>query len=148
MKISLVLIGFIGLLGGVLAQGLRVEEAWVRRVPGNITAAYMVLFNPGPRPVVIIGAETPIATRTEFHQSVPVPGSARERLDTVGMQRVHRLEVPARGRLELLPGRFHLMLYGLREKRSAPLREGESVRITLLLEGGGRFNMVAPAQMR
>lgn len=136
------------LLGLALAQpSLQLHEGWVRRLPGNITAAYMVLVNPGPHPVRILSVSTPIATRVEFHQTTKA-GGRDNLLDLSTMRRVEFLEVPARGRLEILPGGFHLMLYGLREKRRQPLREGEMVEFTLHLSGGGRIRLSLPAQMR
>jgi copper(I)-binding protein len=136
------------LLGLALAQpSLQLQEGWVRRLPGNITAAYMVLVNPGPQAVRILAVSTPIATRVEFHQTTKAGG--RDNLqDLSTMRRVEFLEVPARGRLEILPGRLHLMLYGLREKRRQPLREGEMVEFTLHLSGGGQIRLSLPAQMR
>lgn len=120
--------------GLALAQpGLRLEEGWVRRVPGDITAAFLVLYNPTDKPIRIVGASTPIATRVEFHQTTQADGQRR---DMLAMRQVDALTVPAKGRLEMLPGGYHLMLYGLREKNPEPLAEGRKVPITLQLEGG------------
>ncbi len=138
------------LLGGLAwAQPvLELKEGWIRRVPGNITAAYLVLYNPGPRPVRIVGASTPIATRVEFHQATSSRGHSHDHSDVSAMKRVGFLEVPARGRLEVLPGKYHLMLYGLREKNLQPLQEGQRVPLTLRLEGGATLTFTLPVQMR
>ncbi|MBO1437835.1 copper chaperone PCu(A)C [Meiothermus sp. CFH 77666] len=141
---ALVAVLFAGL---ALAQPtLRLEEGWVRRVPGNITAAYMVLYNPTDKPLKIVGASTPIATRVEFHQTTH--SGHDEHLDLSAMRRVEALTVPARGRLKILPGGYHLMLYGLREKNPRPLAEGQKVPITLRLEGGASLTFTLTAQMR
>ncbi len=130
-----------------LAQpALRLEEGWVRRVPGNITAAYLVLYNPSSQPVKILGASSPIATRVEFH--LTTQGGHENHLDISAMKRVDTLVVPARGRLEILPGKYHLMLYGLREKNPRPLQEGQKIPLTLRLEGGTSLTFTLTAQMR
>jgi copper(I)-binding protein len=129
------------LVGLAQAQpSLKLEQGWIRRVPGDITAAYMVLYNPGSKPVRIVGAQTPIATRVEFHQTTHGShGGHGNHLDLSAMRRVAFLEVPARGRLELKPGGYHLMLYGIREKNPRPLREGQKVPLTLLLDNGSKL---------
>jgi len=135
------------LLIPALAQpALKLEQGWIRRVPGNITAAYLVLYNPGSKPVRIVGAQTPIATRVEFHQTIH--GGHGDHLDLSTMKRVAFLEVPARGRLELKPGGYHLMLYGIREKNPKPLQEGQKVPLTLVLDNGGKLVLNLSVEMR
>lgn len=134
------------LLGLAQAQPLKLEQGWVRRVPGNITAAYLVLYNPTDKPIRIVGASTPVAIRVEFHQTTH--GGQDDHLDVSAMKRVEALVVPARGRLEILPGKYHLMLYGLREKNHRPLQEGQKVLLTLKLEGGATLTFTLTAQMR
>ncbi|MCX7602119.1 MAG: copper chaperone PCu(A)C [Meiothermus sp.] len=135
------------LAGFALAQPtLRLEQGWVRRVPGNITAAYLVLYNPTDKPLKIVGASTPIATRVEFHQTTQA--GHQDHLDLSAMRRVDALTVPAKGRLQILPGGYHLMLYGLREKNPRPLAEGQKVPLTLRLEGGASLTFTLTAQMR
>lgn len=125
---------------------LKLEQGWVRWVPGNITAAYLVLYNPSNRPIRIVGASTPIATRVEFH--LTTRAGYDDHLDISAMRRVEALTVPARGRLEVLPGKYHLMLYGLREKNPRPLQEGQKVPLTLRLEGGATLTFILTVQMR
>ncbi|GIW34150.1 copper chaperone PCu(A)C [Meiothermus sp.] len=133
--------------GLALAQPtLRLEEGWVRRVPGNITAAYLVLYNPTDKPIRIVGASTPIATRVEFHQTTQAGND--QHLDLSAMRRVDALTVPAKGRLKILPGGYHLMLYGLREKNPKPLAEGQKVTLTLRLEDGTKVTFTLTVEMR
>lgn len=141
------LASFLILLGLAQAQPiLKLEQGWVRRVPGNITAAYLVLYNPTNKPIRIVGASTPVATRVEFHQTIH--DGQNDHLNVSAMKRVEALVVPARGRLEILPGKYHLMLYGLREKNPRPLQEGQKVLLTLKLEGGTSIAFTLTAQMR
>lgn len=125
---------------------LKLEQGWIRRVPGNITAAFLVLYNPSSKPVRIVGAQTPIATRVEFHQTTH--SSHGDHLDLSAMKRVTFLEVPARGKLEIMPGGYHLMLYGIREKNPRPLQEGQKVPLTLLLDNGSKLVLNLSVEMR
>lgn len=127
---------------------LRLEQGWVRRVPGNITAAYLTLYNPGDRPIRIVGASSPVATRVEFHETTQGCTGRCERSEISVMRRVDSLLVPARGRLQLIPGKFHLMLYGLREKNPRPLQEGQKVPLTFRLEGGATLTLSLTVQKR
>ncbi len=131
-------------------QGLRVENAWIRLVPGKTTAAYMVLVNTGARPIRVLGVGSPIAARGELHQTQFVDPNDHlgmdhshtpemKGLEVTGMRPVKELLVPARGRLELKPGGIHLMLIDVRQ----PLRQGQQVRLTLRLEGGRTLNVDA-----
>jgi len=138
---------FFALVGlGQAQPTLKLEQGWIRRVPGNITAAYLVLYNPTNQPIRIVGASTPIATRVEFHQTTHTGHD--DHLDISAMKRVEALTVPARGRLEILPGKYHLMLYGLREKNPRPLQEGQKVPLTLRLQGGATLTFTLTAEMR
>lgn len=125
---------------------LKLEQGWIRRVPGNITAAFLVLYNPTNQPIRIVGASAPIATRVEFHQTTHAGHNDHQ--DISAMKRVEFLTVPARGRLEILPGKYHLMLYGLREKNPRPLQEGQKVPLTLRLQGGATITFTLTAEMR
>ncbi len=145
-------LGMLLLLGCGLAQSqnLRVENAWVRLVPGKTTAAYMVLINTGARPVRVLSVSSPAAARGELHQTQFVDPNDHlgmdhsynpemRGLEVTGMRPVKELVVPARGRLELKPGGLHLMLIDVRQ----PLRQGQQVRLTLRLQGGQTLHVDA-----
>ncbi len=130
------------LLVPALAQA-RVEGGWVRLVPPVLkdTAAYLTLVNPGPKPLRLLGGETPIAQRVSIHRE------QREHRDghtVLGMRPLPHLDIPPRGRLEFRPGGYHLMLEGLKR----PLKPGEKVELVLLFEGGLRLKVVLPVEMR
>jgi copper(I)-binding protein len=127
------------LLGGTTMAGptetLQVREAYVREMPpGQSTSAgYMKLVNPGKRAVALIGATSDGAGQVEIHRH-------RHEGGTMQMERVMRLEVPARGQLVFAPGGYHLMLINL--KRS--YRAGDKINVTLLDEEGKLYPAVFP----
>jgi copper(I)-binding protein len=113
---------------------IQVEEAWVRAVDGlNVnTAAYMTLRNTGKAPDRLIGVRAEIARMTGIHRTtIDERGLAR-------MTEVEALDLPARGAAVLEPGGFHIMLVGV-----GSLVEGDTVEITLLLEGSGSLDIAA-----
>ena len=68
-------------------------------------------------------------------------GLHRTTIDERGLARmneVEALDIPAGGAAALEPGGFHIMLMGV-----GSLVEGDTVEITLLLEGSGPLDIVA-----
>ena len=113
---------------------IQVEDAWVRGVAGlNVnTAAYMTLRNKGSAPDRLTGARSEIARMTGLHRTtIDEKGLAR-------MGEVDALDLPAGGTAQLEPGGFHIMLTGV-----GSLVEGDTVEITLLLEGSGPLDVAA-----
>lgn len=121
----------------LLAQPLSVENARVRAVPpvSATTAAFLVLHNPGEHDLAVVGARSPAAGIAELHHHVDVDG-------VMQMRRVGEIVVPAGGSTELAPGGLHLMLIDL----VAPLREGDEVEITLVLDGDETLTLSAPVK--
>lgn len=60
------------------------------------------------------------------------------------MRNVKFLEIPARGRLELKPSGKHLMLLSLKR----PLREGETIPLTLYFADGTGLELAVKVQNR
>jgi copper(I)-binding protein len=142
MKQILTLLGAL-LLSAAMAQtvNLRLIEGWVRLPPPVLksTVAYMVLENPGARPLRLTGGSAEVAG-TVMPMSDYV--ETRNGVEVKGMREVRFLEIPAGGRLELKPGGKHLMLIGLQR----PLREGERIMFNLRFEGGGTARVVLSVQ--
>lgn len=129
-----VLLGNLLLTGLVLAQPkIEVKDAWVREVPptSKMSAAYMVIENHGKEADKLVDVSNNASKITEIHE-------------TVGgkMRRVKALEIPAQGKVELKPGGYHMMLINL----DKPLKEGESVEITLKFEKSGEIKIQAPVK--
>ena len=101
-----------------------VEDAWVRAtVPGQpVAAAYLKLRS--ARTAALVAVRTPVTARAEIHEMRMEGGIMR-------MRPVARLELPAGKTVELEPGGYHLMLMSI----TKPLRPGEVVPITLVIEG-------------
>jgi periplasmic copper chaperone A len=108
-----------------------VETPWSRATPpgARIGVGFMRLNNAGAAERVV-GASSPVAARVEMHLT------SREG-DVMKMRQVDSFEIPAGGTFELKPGGAHLMLMDLRR----PLKQGETVPLTLKLAKGGELEM-------
>jgi copper(I)-binding protein len=109
------------------AWALQASGGWMRAMPpGQPTAAaYLTLRNADDKSARLVAASTPVARRVEIHESSQVDGMWR-------MRKLDSLAIPAGGSVTLAPGGVHLMLLGL----TRPVREGDSLTITLELDNG------------
>lgn len=109
------------------AQGLELSGGWTRpALKGGTAAGYFTARNAGRAPLTIVGADTPVAERAQFHQSETSGGVMRMRHEpgvTLG---------PGQS-IAFQPGGRHLMIMGL----NRPLKAGETVTVTLRMAGGG-----------
>ncbi len=115
----------------------RVKDPWVREVlPGqDLTGAFLVLENAGHEPDFLVAASCDCAKTVEIHRMVQADGRMK-------MEKMNRLEIPAGGKVELKPGGFHLMLFGVRKD----LKAGATVTLELRFEHGGVVKVEAPVK--
>lgn len=106
-----------------LAQ-LQVKDSWVRAtVPQQRTSgAFMQLSSSSD--VRLVAARTPVAGIVELHEM-------KMENDVMKMGAVSGIDIPAGKTVELAPGGYHIMLMDLKRQ----LKEGETVPITLVVEG-------------
>jgi copper(I)-binding protein len=110
------------LSGLVAAQAApSVSEAWVAAPAAGATTAdaYVVVDNPTMYEIFVVSVTADIAGSAEI-----VQGDAGER--------IKELSVPSYGRTELKPGAVRIRLKDLK----GPLKEGDSVALTLTTDGG------------
>jgi copper(I)-binding protein len=127
------------------APNITVTGAWSR--PAVDTAVvYGIVRNLGPRPVVVVGASSPIARSAELHESMTMDAGKMDgaAMPAMGMQPVGRLVIRPRGTLALKPGGYHLMLLGLRQ----PLAAGRRFPVTLRFADGARVTFAVPVENR
>lgn len=107
-------------------SGIEVGQPWTRATAAGqgVGGGYLSLHNPGKSSDRLLGASSPAAERVELHR-MAMEG------DVMRMRQVSAIALPAGKPVELKPGGLHLMLLGLK----APLKAGESVSFTLVIEG-------------
>lgn len=128
-----VLLG-VALLPGVVhatsAENVRVEQAWLRILPGDLPAAgYAVLQNTGDVPVALTGARSSLYANVMLHLSSVAGGTSR-------MHMAEAMPIPAHGSAQLAPGGYHLMLSG----PTHPAIPGDHVLLTLTFADGSTLH--------
>jgi hypothetical protein len=111
------------------AGTLTVEQPWSRATPGGakVGGGYVRITNTGTAPDRLMGGSFPLAGKVEVHEM-------RLEGDVMRMKPVEGgLEIKPGATVELKPGGFHLMFVDLKE----PLKEGQTVKGTLLFEKAG-----------
>lgn len=130
--------------GGSDAPEIQVGGGWARAMPlledeggaGTNSAVYLLLRNEGGVTDRMTGGETPAAAAVEIHESRVVD-------DVMRMRKVHGLDIPPRGAVELKPGGLHLMLLGLTNS----LVEGEGLDLTLHFQRSGDLVVTIPVRL-
>ena len=100
---------------------------------GSTGAVFMLLVYRGGEADRLVGATTAVAQTVEIHETVMQGDVMKMQMLPAG------LEVPARARVELKPGGYHLMLIGLNQDLNA----GDRFRVELQFEKSG-FLTVEP----
>lgn len=108
----------------VQAQEVSVSDPWVRgTVPAQkATGAFMELKSKNG--AALVSAASPVAGTVEIHEM------AIEN-NVMKMRAIPKLDLPAGKAVQLKPGGYHVMLMDLKQ----PLKKGETVPITLSVEG-------------
>lgn len=112
---------------------ITVSNVWTRATPPNAKAGggFAMIENKGDSDDRLVSAASDVAASTELHEMAVTDGVMKMREMTDG------LVVPAKGMLELKPGSYHVMFMGLK----APLKEGETVPVTLTFEKAGSVTL-------
>lgn len=128
-NISLLLGGLLAAAGALAASAdhVTVVEPYVRLAPPNApaTGAFMVIKNNGEKDVKVMKADNPASKVTELHTHLNEGGVMK-------MRPVAAIDIKAKGEAVLQPGGLHVMLINM----SAPLKEGDTVPITLTFDDG------------
>jgi periplasmic copper chaperone A len=130
-------------LGSILALTLEVRASDVA-VTGafarasamqsaSSAAVYLILRNSGAEPDTLLGISTDAANMAMLHETVIKDGVAK-------MTMSHDVAIPGGGKLELSPSGSHIMLEGLK----APLKQGETLTLTLKFKNAGDVTVKVP----
>ena len=116
-----------------------VKDAWVRATVPHQKATGAFLQLTAVRDSRLVAVRSPVAGSTELHEMSMAN-------NVMKMRAVDAVELPAGKAVEFKPGGYHIMLLGLK----APVKEGESVPLTLVVEGrdGKRESVEAKAVVR
>lgn len=133
--ISLLVAGLLLISTQLFATPLIVKDLYIRATPPNSknSAAFMVIKNTDKKGIKLIAAGSNIADRVELHQHVMEDGLMK-------MRQVEEIMIKAGGSVALQPGGYHVMFLNLKQ----PLKEGESVTLSLSFDNGQQLTFDAP----
>lgn len=114
-----------------------VHDAWVREPMGgrNMTGAFAIVENSGATPRTVVAASSDVSDKVELHEMKNEGGK-------MSMSPVKKMDVPAKGKLELKPGSFHVMLFDVKKK----IADGEKISLTFTFDDGSK--VTTEAQVR
>lgn len=100
-----------------------VQGPWVRATVAQqkVTGAFMAITSTVDAHVV--GITSPVADRVEIHEM-------KMNNEIMTMRAIPSLPLDAGKTVQLAPGGFHIMLFGLRQQ----LKAGDSIPLTLMIE--------------
>jgi copper(I)-binding protein len=105
--------------------GIEISGAWTRATAPGQDQAGVDLSITSKQAATLVGVSSPVAKTVELHSMTTEGGMMR-------MREVKTIELPAGKRVNLGESGYHLMLNGLK----APLKEGETVPLTLSIKVG------------
>jgi len=130
----------IGLLGAMLLVGCQprpssVDNAWIRlsAVQGRPAAAYFAL-DPGQESRILLSVKTPIAIRSELHESMAMAGgpSTSSGGTVMSMKPFAQLPIPAGERVTFAPGGKHVMLFDV----APSVKPGDTAKLVFIFADG------------
>ncbi len=135
LGLAVLIVGLDPCLSLAKTEGVSITDPWVRQPPSSqkITALYGTIKNNSPTPVTVVGVTLEDAAQCEIHQTV---------IDTKGVASMNHQPTYALKpgeSLDLTPGGYHVMVMGLKKE----LKKGESLKGSVLLQGGGTISLEA-----
>lgn len=133
MKLNALLVTAIASLAAqsAWAVNISVTDAWARAtMPGQpVSGAYMNIQ--ADADARLVSAASPAVPRVEVHE-MKMDG------DVMRMREVKAIDLPKGKTVSLEPGGFHIMLMNLKK----PITAGEIIPLTLVIESGGKQQIV------
>lgn len=108
---------------------LTLTDLWTRATPPKAPtgAGYLTITNSADTADKLVGAASPAAEETQLHEMATKDG-------VMTMHQVEGgVEIPAKGKVTLAPGGYHIMFMGLKDG----FKEGGKVPVTLTFEKAG-----------
>ncbi|MDF7676026.1 copper chaperone PCu(A)C [Neisseriaceae bacterium ESL0693] len=120
------------------AHDLVVQNAWARFSVAGMSASgvFLDIDNQSKQDDVLVAVSTPVAGKSEIHESV----------NHEGMMHMHALPeglaLPAHQTTHLQPGSMHIMLMDLKQ----PLKQGTTIPLTLMFKHSQSLNITVPVK--
>jgi copper(I)-binding protein len=119
------------------SKDLTISNAWARPAgEGQYSAIYLTIKNAGQEADTFLSAESPVAEKTQVHETRNEDGIMKMRPVKDG------IEIKPGSSLEFKPGGYHIMLLDLKKA----LVEGATAPLTITLAKAGAINMEIKVQ--
>lgn len=109
------------------AENIKIRNACINEAPPNVKvhAGYLDIINENDKPIVLVGASSPVFEKVEFHVT---------RIDQgiTSMQQQANILIPAKSTFSFSPGQYHLMLFNNKQ----PVRQGDAIPLELVFADG------------
>lgn len=121
------------------AQKVSIRDPWIAEGPptARATGGFFVAENSGEKEAAIVEVKSELFRSIELHEVVNENNS-------MAMRKMERFRIPARGKLTLQPGGYHLMMFGV----ARPLHAGDKVSLTLRFDDGSEARVEAEVRKR
>ena len=118
-------------------ESLKFINPWIPEAPpgASVMAGYMEIHNISAKEIDIIAINSPSFQSIEMHQSKEIDGFAK-------MLPQEKLSIPARGKLVLKSGSYHLMLI----KPAKWLKQGDNISLNFVLSNNTQQTLTIPVK--
>jgi len=120
-------------------ENIAFTDPWIRLLPPTVmhTAAYVSINNSSNKLDTLLSVTSPVISSLSVHQTKNVDGMMK-------MLSADNLQIPAKGKIDLAPGGYHIMLMGLQNS----LVENQEITMTFEFENAGEIEVVFPVVKR
>lgn len=134
MRMPVIMAWLVMSMAAQAADTLVVRDAMIPEKPPAVTimGAFMTIENPTAKEVKVTAVSSPAFKSAEMHQTILQDNVAK-------MVKQSGLTIPAKGKLELKRGSYHLMLFNPKQL----LKAGDTVAIVFTLQGGATQTVTA-----
>lgn len=117
-------------------EGILIEQAWARVVPGgsNSGAVYLTIHNTSLTDDLLLAVDSAAARETAVHQSVVEDDIAKMKPMPFGV------DVKSGAEVIMKPGSMHIMLTGL----TGALQPGDQLPVTMVFREAGKLELDVP----
>lgn len=117
------------------AGAVTVREPWARATPGGakVGGVFLEIVVASGAEDRLVGARSPASAIVELHDHVNDGGVMR-------MRRIEAVAIKGAKSVMLQPGGLHVMMMDL----GAPLKAGDTLKLTLIFEKAGELEIAAP----
>lgn len=121
-----------------LASEIKIENSYIRATPPNInnSAAFLTINNTSNKNITLLKVKSKISSHVEIHTSSMKNGM-------MSMYQIKELNIPAKSKVSLKPGSFHIMLIGLKDKT---LKINDEYEFTLVFSDQKELKIIIPVK--